>query len=100
MRRELVLDGNGYRDLLYVDMDRLRGLADHCHDLRSSGQTGSKDMPLLARFPPELVEKYINDAGIDLHEWLTNPVHRRRMLSDPALANFRVDTRNVGRAIE
>jgi hypothetical protein len=37
-----------------------------------------------------VVEAYIAQAGITMHEWATNPVHIRRMLNDPDLAGFRV----------
>lgn len=100
MRRELIHDGDGVRDLLYVDMADLHAVRDHCHDLRAAGQTGPKDMPHLAEFPAAVVEKYINDNGITFAEWMANPVHVRRMLNDPALAGFRVDDRKVGRAVE
>lgn len=100
MRRELIHDDGGVRDLLYVNMDHLHAVRDHCHDLRASGQTGSKAMPHLAEFPAAVVEKYVNDNGITFAEWMQNPVHVRRMLNDPALSGFRVDDRKVGRAVE
>lgn len=90
MRRELVHDGDGVRDLLYADMDDLRAVADHCKARQNEGLTGSKDMPALAEFPAEIVEKYIADNGITFAEWMGDPSHVRRMLRDPALAHFRI----------
>src|SRR5690606_33619995 len=97
---QLVHDDDGIRDLLFVDTDHLKAIADVCVGRHNSGVTGSKDMPHLAEFPAEIVEKYLVDAGITLHEWMNNPVHVKRMLQDPALAHFRIDRRNVGRAVE
>lgn len=90
------VDG-GVRDLLYADMSQLHAVADYCKAMRNEGLTGSKDMPKLAEFPAEIVEKYINEAGITFAEWMRNPEHVRKMLRDPALAYFRIDTRDVGK---
>ena len=97
MRRELIHDEGGVRDLLYADMAELHAVADYCKARQNEGLTGTKDMPVLAEFPAEIVEKYINDAGITFEEWMRNPVHVRRMLRDPALSAFRIDTRDVGK---
>lgn len=97
MRRELIHDGGGLRDLLYVNMADLKGVADVCKSLHNEGKTGSKELPHLAEFPAAIVEKYCNDAGITFAEWVRNPVHTRRMLRDPALSHFRVDTRDAGK---
>lgn len=97
MRRELIHDEGGVRDLLYADMNALHAVADYCKARHNEGLTGDAEMPLLAEFPAELVEKYINDAGITFQEWMQNPEHVRRMLRDPALSAFRIDNRDVGR---
>ena len=96
MRRELVHDGGELRDLLYVNMDDLRAVADHCKARQNEGHTGGKDMPALAEFPAAIVEQYCNTNGVTFAEWMQNPVHTRRMLNDPALSAFRIDTRKVG----
>lgn len=57
---------------------------------RNEGFTGSKEMRHAARFPAVAVEQYCNQAGIEFSEWVSNPVHIRRMLSDPALSGFRI----------
>ncbi len=97
MRRELIHDEGGVRDLLYADMAELHAVADYCKARQNEGLTGTKEMPVLAEFPAEIVEKYINDAGITFQEWMQNPEHVRRMLRDPALSAFRIDARSVGR---
>lgn len=98
--RQLVHDDGGIRDLLFVDTDHLKGIADVCIGRQNSGLTGSKEMRHLAEFPAPLVEKYLIDNGITFAEWMQNPVHVRRMLQDPALSHFRIDNRKVGRATE
>jgi hypothetical protein len=65
-------------------------IAERCKALHNEGHTGSKDMKLAASIPNVMVEKYCNDHGILFSEWCSNPQHIRRMLSDPALAHFRV----------
>lgn len=97
MRRELIHDDGGVRDLLYADMSELHAVADYCKARRNEGLTGAKDMPVLAEFPSEIVEKYINDTGITFEEWMQNPAHVRRMLRDPALSYFRINSMDVGR---
>lgn len=97
MKRELIHDEGGVRDLLFVDMAEIHGIADYCKARQNEGLTGSKDMPVLAEYPAALVEKYINDAGITFAEWMRNPEHVRRMLRDPALAHFRINQMDVGK---
>lgn len=58
--------------------------------LRNEGFHGSKEMRHVAKIPKVIVEKYCNDAGITLREWMINPVHVERMLKDRDLSGFRV----------
>jgi len=95
MHRELIHADGGVRDLLYADMDHLRGIADYCKARQNEGLTGSKDMPHLAEYPAEVVEKYCNDAGITFAEWMQNPAHAQVMLRDPALAHFRINPMTI-----
>lgn len=57
---------------------------------RNEGIHGSSDMRHAASFPPVIVERYCNESGIEFSEFMSNPVHVKRMLSDPALSGFRV----------
>lgn len=43
-----------------------------------------------ASFSPAVVELYKQKWGISHHEFMSNPVHVRRMLADPDLSGFRV----------
>lgn len=54
------------------------------------GAHGSSEMRLAASVPSVIVEKYINDNGITLHEFSADQAHQRRLLNDPALAYFRI----------
>lgn len=65
-------------------------VADHCAAMRSVGATGSDEMKHVARVPRFIVQKYINDNGITFAEFMREPKHADRMLSDPALSAFRI----------
>ena len=56
----------------------------------NAGFHGSSEMRLAARIPAVMVEKYLNDNAITLHEFTGSQDHQRRLLSDPALAHFRI----------
>ena len=57
---------------------------------QAAGFTGTSEMKHAARLPLQAIEAYCNDAGITLDAWFADPVHCRRMLADPALADFRI----------
>jgi hypothetical protein len=63
---------------------------DYAKALHNSGQHGSSELKHAAHFPHALVEKYIAANGINMHEFMVNPTHIRRMLNDPALGDFRI----------
>lgn len=73
-----------------AEMDDLKAVADHCAGLRGIGAVGSSDFKLAARIPAFIVQKYINDNGITYAQFMNDPKHADRMLSDPALQAFRV----------
>lgn len=51
---------------------------------------GTSEMKHAARLPLVAVETYCNVNGITFDEWMANPAHIKRMLSDPALSDFRI----------
>ena len=65
-------------------------IAEYTKARHREGHHGSGDMRLAASIPLVFVEKYLIDAGITFQEFAVSPVHKRRLLSDPALADFRV----------
>jgi hypothetical protein len=63
--------------------------------LNREGIHGSKEMRHAAKFPAVIVEKYCNDKGISFQQFLSEPVHCRTMLADPALRDFRIWDKRV-----
>ena len=64
--------------------------ADYAKARHNEGLHGSSDMRLAASVPFVLVEKYLNDNGITLHEFSASQDHKKRLLNDPAIAHFRI----------
>lgn len=95
-RRTIDHADGSYADLLYVDMDQMQEVAEHCADLRRHGLTGTNDIRHLACIPAELVEKYCNDRGIPFSQFMRDTDEQTRMLNDPALAAFRIHTGRAG----
>ena len=57
---------------------------------QNAGFTGSSEFKHAARLPLAIIEVYCNRNGITLEQWGQDPVHIKRMLSDPDLSGFRV----------
>jgi len=87
VKTEFHLDGD---DMTVRRVQDCEPVLDLTSSLRSVGEVGSNEMRHCASFPPVLVERYCNINGITFHEWMNNPVHVNRMLSDPDLKSFRV----------
>lgn len=64
-------------------------IADGCKALANETEQRG-EVRLAARLPDVIVERYCNDNGITLGEFVGNPEHIRRVCNDPALAAFRV----------
>lgn len=77
-------------DLVERRSEDVEPILEQAKALRSCGLTGSGEMRHAARFPRSAVENYMALHGIDLHEWMNNPVHADRMLRDPDLSGFRI----------
>jgi hypothetical protein len=65
-------------------------IVDYTANLRAIGAVGSNEMRHAAKYPAVIVEAYCNQAGITFNEFMSNPVHVKRMLADPDLRGFRV----------
>ena len=65
-------------------------IAEYAKARHNEGQHGSRDMKLAASIPFVMVDKYLNDNHLTLHEFQRDKAHIRRMLNDPALAHFRI----------
>lgn len=64
--------------------------AEHAKALQAVGATGSSEMKHAAKIPYVIVEKYCNEQGIDLHEFLNNPAHIKRVVMNPDNDAFRI----------
>jgi hypothetical protein len=71
-------------------MSDLKAVVEDCTARRSLGNTGSSEIKHVARVPAIIVQKYINDNGITYAEFMRDPKHADRMLSDPSLSAFRI----------
>jgi hypothetical protein len=57
---------------------------------RSGYQGPSSEMKLAGSVPFVFVEKYLADNALTMRELMINKDHIKRLLSDPAVAHFRV----------
>lgn len=58
--------------------------------LHNEGLHGSAEMKHAARIPMVIVEKFCNLRGITFAQFMQDQSFVREMLSDPALADFRI----------
>ena len=58
--------------------------------LHREGVHGSSDFKHAASFPVVLVERYCNERGITMDEFMRGKEHIRYLLNDPSLAYFRI----------
>lgn len=65
-------------------------IAEDAKRRHNEGEHGSSELKHAARLPFSAVETYMAVQGIDLREFMTNPVHVKRMCGDPALKDFRI----------
>ena len=65
-------------------------IADYAQARQREGHHGSSDMKLAASIPFVIIEKYLNDNNITMHEFACDPAHKRAVLNDPALSYFRI----------
>lgn len=86
-----VADGN----VTFQRTQDCTAIAEETQRLSLEGIHGSNEMRHAARFPMVLVEAYINEKGITFQEFMKDRSHVRAMLSDPALAHFRIWQGNV-----
>ena len=81
-------DGNG--TITFETKQDVGAILEDAKRRSIEGSTGSSEMKHAARIPLIVVDKYCNDHGITFHEFQGNKEHIRRVLTDPALAHFRI----------
>lgn len=79
-------DGTGH----IVREQLVAPIVDTCKELHNAGLHGSKSARHLASIPAVVVEHYCNVNGITLGEFMQNHEHTRRIINDPAFADFRI----------
>jgi hypothetical protein len=77
-------------DVIWQRTQDCSSIAAETRRLSLEGVHGSSEMRHAARLPMVLVEAYMNDKGITFQEFMGNKSHVKTMLSDPALADFRI----------
>jgi hypothetical protein len=66
------------------------GLLDTCAFLRNTGQTGHKDMPVLAHVPGVVIEDWCIKQKVSFDQFTRDPKLRAQFLNDPDNSLFRV----------
>jgi hypothetical protein len=69
---------------------RVAGIVDYCKARHNEGRHGFKDFKLMGKLPEEMVNHYCAVNKVSFREFLKNPEHVKRMINDPALADFRI----------
>ncbi len=65
-------------------------IRENCIARHNEGHHGFKDFRLMASLPAVVIEHYCNVNQITFREFMGNPEHVKRMVNDPALADFRI----------
>lgn len=65
-------------------------IAERTKAMHNAGMHSKGDMRLVASVPMVMVERYLNENGIDYAEFSRDPVHKTRLINDPRLSHFRV----------
>lgn len=64
--------------------------AEHAKAMHNAGNHGSSEVRHAAKIPYVIVEAYCNEHGINMHEFLNDPAHIKRMVMNPDNAAFRI----------
>lgn len=88
VQRSIKVEGDGT-----VIVQSLQYVADHvdyCKARANEGFHGFPDFKLKASIPVTVIEAYCRNNGITLREFQRNKEHIKRVVNDPALADFRI----------
>lgn len=84
------VDSDHVAGIYEANHDDLKAVADHCAGLRGVGATGTSEWKVAAKVPGIFIMQYCNLNGITWAEFMREPKHADRLLSDPSLKAFRV----------
>lgn len=90
LSRTSFIDNPEKDEVVIVHDMRFDGLVDLAKSMSNEGIHGSKDMKLVALFPPGLPEHCCSVWGITWAEFWSDQKWIKRMLNDPIFADFRV----------
>lgn len=65
-------------------------IIDTLKDMRDAGCTGSQDMRFAGHLPFLVVEKYLQQHGISMREFILDDTHLVRIMNDPDYKMLRV----------
>lgn len=96
--RTVINNGNGTQTVVALqDGNLITGTSQDCTAIaeyakarHKAGLVGSSEMRLAASVPFVIVEKYCNDNRITMAEFKQSQEHKKRLLSAPENADFRI----------
>lgn len=65
-------------------------IAEDCKRRHNAGEFGTKELKHAARIPNVMVEAYCNATGVSFEDFITDPVHIKRVVEAPENADFRI----------
>lgn len=89
-RTNFITNPDNDEEVVVIHESRFDGLVDLAKSMSNEGIHGSNEMKLVALYPPHLPEMCCNLWGITWAEFWSDQKWIKRMLNDPALADFRV----------
>lgn len=81
-----------HRKVVFQRSQDVEPLIDHLATLRNetTGKSKSGDLYHVGDLPMVIVEQYLAENGVTLHEFLRDDTHVKRILTDPDFSKFRV----------
>ena len=65
-------------------------IAEQCKRLHNEGHHGSSEMKHVMEIGSVMIEKYMNETGVTLGEFLAEPCHIKAIANNPEYAHFRI----------
>ena len=90
IRRVMTRDGENAIDLVYANMDDLRGLSAHCEAISRDADKTKGDIVTLAEVPGVVLEKYCNERGIRWDDFMRDRQLQTEFINSEYAAPFRI----------